>query len=391
MLVRYYNNMCRWTYPGWKLLLLGGLALAGVLGAALGLALTLPRDARAPHGYPLRYGATIASAEREGKLVIYSVTEERKAARLIADFRRLYPKIALTYVTLSAVALYDRVIRESDQAGSTADIAWSSAMDLQIKLVNDGYAQAYDSPERFALPKWASWKNEAWGVTAEPIVIAYNARAVPKADIPATHEEFSALLRRRRDYYRGRVAAYDPLRSASGYLYLTQDEQATQDSASLLRAMIKADVALYDSTEEVLRDVARGRMLFAYNVVGSYAMERRARDGSVGIVMPADYTLVMSRIALIPARAAHAEAARLFLDFLLSRRGQTHLAAMHMNAVRMDLTPQTGLSPPVDQARTIRVGPALLFSLDTLKKERFSREWNDLRQQRNPAAAASET
>lgn len=345
---------------------------------------------RRPQGYPLSYGSMIGAAEREGALTIYSVTERRKAERLLTDFRRLYPHIAVNYLTLSTAELYARIINESDHAAGTADIAWSSAMDLQIKLVNDGYAQAYDSPERSGLPKWTSWKNEAWGVTAEPIVIAYNERLVPKADIPRTHDEFRALLMRKRDFYRGRVAAYDPIRSASGYLYLTQDEQATQDSAALLRTLIDTNVALYGSTEEVLRDVARGRMLFAYNVVGSYAMERRAQDGSVGIVMPADYTLVMSRIALIPERAAHPYAARLFLDFLLSRRGQTHLAAMHMNSVRTDLPIRPDLSPPQELARTIRVGPALLFSLDALKKQRFSRSWDDMRAHKDITAIASD-
>ena len=38
-------------------------------------------------------------------------------------------------------------------------------------------------------------------------------------------------------------------------------------------------------------------------MIGFYALERSSKDPSVGVILPNDYTLVMSRIALIPADA----------------------------------------------------------------------------------------
>ena len=54
-------------------------------------------------------------------------------------------------------------------------------MDLQIKLVNDGYAQTYVSKEIAHIPDWAIWKDEAYAVTAEPIVIVYNKKLVAES------------------------------------------------------------------------------------------------------------------------------------------------------------------------------------------------------------------
>lgn len=354
------------------------------VGAVLALALWLwvawrDADQTVDHGLPATKAAIRRAAVSEARLVIYSVTERPKVERLLADFQRTYPGITVDYVTLSAAALYQRTIAESGR-GRTADITWSSAMDLQIKLVNDGFAQPYASPERAALPRWARWKDEAWGVTAEPIVIAYNRALVPKADIPRTHEALKVLLERRGDIYRGRIATYDPLRSAVGYLYVTQDEQASHDTAALFAAMARSKAILYDSTEAMIRDLAAGEQWIAYNMIGSYALEQQARDGSVGIVLPEDYTLVMSRIALIPAKAQHPNAARLFLDFLLSRRGQGHLSAMYMNPVRRDVSRLPGLTPPAASARAIHVGPSLLLSLDHLKKQGFARRWERLQE-----------
>ncbi|NEU36662.1 ABC transporter substrate-binding protein, partial [bacterium LRH843] len=37
--------------------------------------------------------------------------------------------------------LYRRFVAESDAGRPGADLVWSSAMDLQARLINDGYAQ----------------------------------------------------------------------------------------------------------------------------------------------------------------------------------------------------------------------------------------------------------
>ena len=47
--------------------------------------------------------------------------------------------------------------------------------------------------------------------------------------------------------------------------------------------------------------ISSGEHLIAYNMIGSYAIERAKEDKSIGIVFPADYITLMSRIAFIPA------------------------------------------------------------------------------------------
>jgi ABC-type Fe3+ transport system substrate-binding protein len=191
-------------------------------------------------------------------------------------------------------------------------------MDLQTKLVNDGYAQAYASPEKPYLPPWAIWKNQAYGVTAEPITIVYNRKLVPPADVPRTHADLIRLLRAKRAFYRGRVATYDPVRSSVGYLYMSQDLQLNRDTSALMKAFGETRVSLFDSSADMLDGIASGRQLIGYNVIGSYALERQAHNPAIGVVMPNDYTLVTSRVALIAREARHPNAAKLFLDFLLS-------------------------------------------------------------------------
>jgi iron(III) transport system substrate-binding protein len=333
-----------------------------------------PLAASVPPSYPRSYADLVADANRQGTLSIYSTTDAREVAQLLQDFRALYPQIRVEYADINSTELYSRFIAEVAAKEGTADLLWSSAMDLQIKLVNDGYAQAYASPEKPNLPPWAIWKNEAYGITAEPVVMVYNKRLMPADDVPHTRTDLERLLTSN-PAYDGKIAMMNPERSGAGFLYITQDLQVTRDTWRLVRAMGRANVQLYSSAGAVLERVSSGEHLIAYNMIGPYALEREARDPSIGVVLPTDYTLVASRIALIPADARNPAAAKLFLDYLLSKRGQTFLARRHMTPVRTDVEAPQGIHIDGPSMRAIRVGPELLANLDQIKRLRFLKDW----------------
>ncbi len=79
-----------------------------------------------------------------------------------------------------------------------------------------------------------------------------------------------------------------------------------------------------------------------------------------------------------PRLRRDAQAARLFLDFLLSRPGQAHLVRHAMPSARRDLPAPPALQTPDTTQRAIRVGPALLVLQDKLTRTRFLHEWKRL-------------
>lgn len=325
-------------------------------------------------GYPRSYVNLEAQAEREGKLVVYSAADLREVAEVLSEFRRRYPSIELQYAHLASREVYDRFLREIGAGQETADLVFNSAMDLQIKLVNDGYAQAYASPEKPFIPPWATWKNEAYGVTAEPIVFAYNKHLLPAGDVPTSHDALTRLLSTKARSLRGKVVSYDVERSSTGFLFFTQDEQISRDTWKMLRALGRTHPKFYLAGEEMLRRISTGEHLLAYNLMSSYALEWRALNPAVEVVFPDDYTLVMSRIAFISKVARHPAAAKLFLDFLLSRDGQQLLAKRYMTPVRTDLQGALRHGDPSD-LRAIHVGPVLIANLDQIRQRRLVAEW----------------
>jgi iron(III) transport system substrate-binding protein len=317
-----------------------------------------------------------ASAAVEGAVVVLSTTDAEEVSDLLAGFRSLHPDLRVDYAKEISTAIDERIRHEADGGGTgTVDLVWSSAMDLQLKLVNDGYAQAYASPALDRLPSWAVWKNEAYGITAEPVAIAFQKRLLGPGEVPHTRSDLIRLLRERTGALAGRVATYDPERSGVGYLFLSQDLLVTDRTWSLIGAMAQAGTRLYASTGEILDGIVSGELLLAYNVIGSYALDRTRTAPALGVILPADYTLVMSRVALIPRTAPHPSAARLFLDHLLSASGQQALAAHAIGPVRDDVTPNAAIVAPPEAARPIPLGLGLLAGLDQMKRARFLRDW----------------
>jgi iron(III) transport system substrate-binding protein len=191
------------------------------------------------------------------------------------------------------------------------------------------------------------------------------------------------LLNKKPDTYRGKIASYDPEQSGSGFLFITRDARITKTTWDMVRAFGGAGIKLYSNTGTVLDRISSGEHLIAYNMIGSYAIERAKEDASIGVIFPSDYIILMSRIAFIPVAARHPESAKLFLDYLLSERGQKFLLARSIGSVRLGIGAE-GVIPADrnDAVKPIHIGPELLTYLDQSKRASFLKEWRRALQDR---------
>lgn len=311
------------------------------------------------------------------RLLVKGTTDISEVADLIAEFMKRNPETLVQYSKVLSTDLFDEAVKHP-AARDTADVIWSSSMDLQIKLANDGYAAEYRSPEAEGIPGWARWKDRAYGVTAEPVVIVYNKRLLPEGLVPKDHADLLRLLTDHVPVFRDRIATYDPAVSGTGLLFITQDVRITAQTWKLLAAMGRASVRLYASSDPMIDRVGSGELLLAYNVLGSYALERAKRQPDLGIIFPSDYMLLLSRIALIPQSAGQPELARRFVDFLLSQSGQALLARHSLGSVREDMKPAIpGYADVANALRPIALSIDLLTYLDQAKRHRFLKDWKE--------------
>ena len=349
--------------------------------AALCLAGAARGDTPAPDA-PATAAGVVAAALKEGKVVVYAATDHDVIAPLLADFAALYPRIAVEYLDLNTSEMNERFLEEVGAGAPTADVIWSPAMDLQMKLANDGFAQAYESPEATSLAPWAVWRNEAFATTLEPYVFIHDRRWLTPAQAPRTHVELARWLEAGRERLRGRVGTYNPERSAIGYLLLTQDSRLDPTFPETVRAYARAGLTLHASTKRMIDRVRTGEELLAFNVNGSYALVAARDAPELEVVYPEDYVLAASRIALIPKAARHPSAARVFLDYVLSRRGQEVMARRcALFSIRTDVEGENTAAALARslgaRLKPIHVGPSLLVFLDGSKRADFIRRWRD--------------
>ena len=334
-----------------------------------------------PAGYPADYAQTIAAAKKEGKVVIYSALDTKAAQPLIKDFNALYPEIKVEYNDMNSTEMYNRFIAEAASGQGSADVMWSSAMDLQVKLVDDGQAMTYASPEASKLPPWAVYKNQAYGTTYEPAVFIYNKRLVTGNDIPQDHASFAKLLNTETAKFKTKVTTYDIEKSGVGFMFVVQDAKYFPGMKELEKGFGATSYRVYASTGNMLEKVSSGEHLLGYNVLGSYALVRAKKDPNLGVVLPKDFTLVLSRVMFIGKQAKDPNAAKVWTDYILSARGQKLIGSdVELFAIRTDIDAEYTAASLDKQlganvVKPIPVSSEIVGYLDPKKRLEFLGDW----------------
>ncbi|RYE07772.1 MAG: ABC transporter substrate-binding protein [Hyphomicrobiales bacterium] len=315
-------------------------------------------------------------------VTVYSSLDEPLAQPMLDAFRARHPDVAVAYEDMQTADIYERIVRETDAGQPTADFAFSSSMDLQMKLANDGYAQQSLVPLSQSWPRWATWRNTAYALTYEPAVFIYNKPAFGAAGPPTTRGELLDYLEQSADSLYGRIGTYDIERSGVGFMFFSRDQEQYSDLWTLVGAMGAAGVKLYSTTSAIVERVASGQFVFGYNILGSYAAEAAQRNPDLGIVLPRDYTIVTSRIGLVPKAAANADLGRAVLEFFMSTEGQQIMAdKLQIAALNPDVPGENTANAMQlalgNQLRPVPVSPGLMVYLDQVKRTRLIKRWND--------------
>lgn len=351
-----------------------------VLGACATMALMGAASAQeVPAGYPADYAATIEAGKSQGKVVIYTSTDIAQAQDLLDAFTAKYG-IQVEYNDLGTNGAYNRAISEAAANQMGADIVWSSAMDLQMTLAADGYAETYASPEKAALPEWAVYQDQLYATTVEPIGLIYNTGAIAEADFPKTRADLISYLQTNKDALQGKVATFDPEKSGTGFLHHTNDVAATDSFWDLAKAMGEVGVRTYSSSGSMKETVVSGENVMAINIIGSYALDWVKDSPNLGVAFGTDYTAAFSRIALLTKGSPNPDAGKLFLDFMLSAEGQSALAEGGLPSVREDVTTGLNLASLNELVggalKPIAVDDHLLKFMAPQERVAFFREWN---------------
>lgn len=304
------------------------------------------------------------SVSTRASLRIISSTDTSLFVSILEGFVKANPNIGIEYLVTDTANL-DQQFRSSPDA---YDIAISSAMDLQLKLANDGFAKALPSVSH---PDWATWRQSLFAFTREPAAIVINRAAFAGQPIPQSRQDLIEALRKRPEIFKRRVGTYDIRQSGLGYFFATQDARTSETFWRLMEVFGGLEVKLHCCSGEMIDALIDGRLAVAYNVLGSYAMARSNSEDSIQIIQPDDFETTMMRTALVSKSTQQEAAATAFIRYLTEFQ-------------RRSVSDNISSSLPIldsenikSQRARIKLGPELLTFLDLLKRRKFLVEWEN--------------
>lgn len=281
-------------------------------------------------------GSESQTVQSDGNVVVvYSCNAEDWTASLSKEFQE-ETGIQVQLVCGTSGELMARV--RTEQENPHGDIIWGGTADAYVALAS--YLEPYVSDERSAIqPDFVRRDNAFYNMTMDPYVIAYNTDLVSEADAPKGWRD---LLDPR---FHGRIALADPTKSTHAYIVLlTMMDALGGDPAVLGQMADQLNGRIVGSSAEQIKALSDG----AYAVTATFeepVLKYITSDAHMKIVYPEEGTSVSSTGIAIIKNAPHADNAKKFLDFAMSRQVHERLGAYEFRSTRADVSASPNLRP----------------------------------------------
>jgi ABC-type Fe3+ transport system substrate-binding protein len=274
----------------------------------------------------------VEGAKKEKKLVFYTTMELPQTIDVAYQFVQKYPFLRIELHPAETETLVKKVQNEARSGMSNWDVLIGGGGFFQ-PLLDEKLVVSYHSPQREAVSDALNDSEGFWsGYYINPYVLGYHTTLVKEEEIPKSYDELLeprwkgnriAIDSTAHGLLRGLAAIWGEEKAAA-YLKRLADQQPVMARASItaVESMHAGNVAMV---------IARAPVIRGY----------KKKLGS-----PIDWTTFEPVIAqidavMLSAHSPHPNAARLFVDFALSKEGQSALASVQGIPVRRDMEPRS--------------------------------------------------
>ena len=293
-------------------------------GATLAAAPLLGRIAPAAAQTPVKAtkvldfmtGADVAKAEAEGEVVYYSHDGEAGIAALLDAFRKDFPKIKPSYVRAQTGALYAKITAERSAGRFLVDVLQLSDVSPAIDFQKKGGYEQYASPQHAGYkaaylstpPGYFAWAGASFAG------IAYHRGRVKPEEAPRVWKDI--LNPAFKDGISAKL-------STSGMQHAQWYTLRKLYGNDFWQEFAKQRPRGFDSRAQLFDRLAKGddRVCALAEYAGYVLFKEKGAE--IEFVAPPDGLPVAPTLVGVVNRAPHPEAAKLFVDWALSNRGQT--------------------------------------------------------------------
>lgn len=262
--------------------------------------------------------AVVDAAKREGEVVWYSTQIINQLVRpLAAGFEKKYPGIKLRYTRANANEVAVKILGESRAGRPQVDVFDGTSTVVPLK--QEGFVLQWQPDAAKAYPDLYKDPQGYW--VASNIYVntpGYNTSLIPKGSEPRTYQE---LLDPK---WRGKMAwnALPSASGAAGFIGNVLAERGEADGMTYLRALSKQRIAnVAAAAREVLDQVIAGEYAIALQIFNHHAVISAKKGAPVDWIKMEPATGTLSVVS-IHKSAPHPNAAKLLVDFIISKEGQ---------------------------------------------------------------------
>ena len=268
-------------------------------------------------------------AEAEGKVILYTTANTADTKAMTDSFRKIYPKIEVQFDRTSDSQLMERILNEARAGKSLWDVVSTTGF-YGYLLKKRGLLAPYDSPERKYFRDGFKDPQAYWTSTYTTYaVFGFNTRLVSKANIPRSHDD---LLK---PFWKGQVGI-----EGRGYEWFTATISGMGKERGLrfMRALAAQKPDLRIGRTLLAQLVAAGEFngtLTAY----MHNFDTLKASGAPVEWIPLAPSFANLHPVALSAKAPHPNAGKLFIDFMLSQKGQEVARLLRRIPDRIDTPP----------------------------------------------------
>lgn len=233
---------------------------------------------------------------------------------------------------------------EAEEANPQADVVVSASWGSAVDMHDRGLLMDYLSPNADMVPDYLKHSHyAAQGISA--LAIAWNTQSgTPRPN------EWADLTD---EVYRDLVTMPDPAQSGSAFDLVAGLEVSMGEGVwDLLGALAENQMIVPGPNAAALNPVLQGAKAVVFGAV-DYISYAQAADGeTIDVIVPESGTVIAPRPMMILETTQNADAAKAFVDFVLSEAGQTLVAETYLMPARTDVE---GLRPGIAELTVIDV------------------------------------
>lgn len=270
----------------------------------------------------------IRGARKEGQVVFWSSMRIDDSKALATGFEAKYPFVKVDIFRAGGEQIVNRAIAEHMAGKTTYDVL--NAFALKV-LQNRGLLQPYAAPEAAHYPNGFKDPQNFWvSLYSGYNVIGYNTKLVPRAEAPKNWED---LLN---PHWKGKLGMDDEEYFwYAGMLKYWGQERGKKYMEGLAKQELQ-----FRNGHALLADlVSAGEIPVAVVVYPDQIEQMKAKGQQVEWVKTSDPVLVNLAPVGVAAKAPHANAAKLFMNYSISKEGQDILQKARRASARLDVAP----------------------------------------------------